>query len=505
MESTAQTAGDFANTSDGMANQQRILAAEFENLTNNIGAGVLPMLTEVVGVATKVTGAFSSLSPEAQATAGRFAAITVAGIGLVGTISMVAGQVVKMRDRFTAADGTLNKFGKTARGAGIGVGVAAAAMVVFSLNAEAARRSAERFATEVSKVEGATSAATIDAFMEAIEAGLNWKDQGRGGLDAGIDMLNSFSDSMLAVAEASPAAALKVLELEDATGGLTAGLMSYGASAEDAVAFVEMLRTATDAQIESQRQAAAANDAAQQAIYGTTDAVKEQSTAVDEFGDEVAGTTEAVEELTDAFSELKQTISDENAYLDAVDGFDALRAAGEEAWTKTAEGATDAEEAQRDYQRAINDSKIDVLDLVEQLGNVPESTTAEIITLIDQGKVDEAELKLASLSRVRIVQIVPDTYTPRDSVGISGYRASGGPVSAGGTYVVGERGPELLQMGASSGNVVDARSTAAALSGGTPISLTVNAGMGADGNRIGSEIVRYLREWERHNGPGWRS
>jgi len=33
-------------------------------------------------------------------------------------------------------------------------------------------------------------------------------------------------------------------------------------------------------------------------------------------------------------------------------------------------------------------------------------------------------------------------------------RAVGGPVAAGGTYLVGERGPELLQMGASAGNIV---------------------------------------------------
>lgn len=37
---------------------------------------------------------------------------------------------------------------------------------------------------------------------------------------------------------------------------------------------------------------------------------------------------------------------------------------------------------------------------------------------------------------------------------INGARATGGPVSAGGTYLVGERGPELLRMGGNSGFVV---------------------------------------------------
>lgn len=38
--------------------------------------------------------------------------------------------------------------------------------------------------------------------------------------------------------------------------------------------------------------------------------------------------------------------------------------------------------------------------------------------------------------------------------GLSGARAAGGPVLAGGTYLVGERGPELLQMGPQGGNIV---------------------------------------------------
>ena len=53
---------------------------------------------------------------------------------------------------------------------------------------------------------------------------------------------------------------------------------------------------------------------------------------------------------------------------------------------------------------------------------------------------------------------------------LSGARAGGGPVSAGGTYLVGERGPELLQMGGSSGTVVS-NSAMQASRGATYISL----------------------------------
>jgi hypothetical protein len=49
MESTAKTAGDFANTSSGLANQQRILTARFTDLQAEIGTALLPAVTELVG------------------------------------------------------------------------------------------------------------------------------------------------------------------------------------------------------------------------------------------------------------------------------------------------------------------------------------------------------------------------------------------------------------------------------------------------------------------------
>jgi hypothetical protein len=35
--------------------------------------------------------------------------------------------------------------------------------------------------------------------------------------------------------------------------------------------------------------------------------------------------------------------------------------------------------------------------------------------------------------------------------------------------------------------------------------ITVNAGMGADGARIGNTLIEVIKQYERHNGAGWRS
>ena len=48
LESTAKTQGDFQNTSDSLANSQRILRAELENLQIEIGSALIPVAKELV-------------------------------------------------------------------------------------------------------------------------------------------------------------------------------------------------------------------------------------------------------------------------------------------------------------------------------------------------------------------------------------------------------------------------------------------------------------------------
>jgi hypothetical protein len=74
--------------------------------------------------------------------------------------------------------------------------------------------------------------------------------------------------------------------------------------------------------------------------------------------------------------------------------------------------------------------------------------------------------------------------------GISGTRANGGPVMGGGTYLVGERGPELFTP-LSSGSITPNNALGG---GGANITVNVNGG---DPNRI----VRVLQQYVRQSGP----
>ena len=65
MKATAKTQGDFKNTSGGLANQQRILKAQFKNTAATVGSAVVPVLAKLfqilnnqVGPAFKTVGTF---------------------------------------------------------------------------------------------------------------------------------------------------------------------------------------------------------------------------------------------------------------------------------------------------------------------------------------------------------------------------------------------------------------------------------------------------------------
>jgi hypothetical protein len=105
------------------------------------------------------------------------------------------------------------------------------------------------------------------------------------------------------------------------------------------------------------------------------------------------------------------------------------------------------------------------------------------------GPIDEILGKVAKLPKVGSSKDLFERVEAEQQRRAGG-RASGGAVSAGMTYTVGEKGPELLTMGGSGFITPNHRL------GGAP---TVNIYMppGSDGD----DVVRAIRNWERRNGP----
>lgn len=59
---TTKAQGDFARTSDGLANKQRILAANTEDLQGKLGKGLLPVMIELTGIASDAAETASLLA-----------------------------------------------------------------------------------------------------------------------------------------------------------------------------------------------------------------------------------------------------------------------------------------------------------------------------------------------------------------------------------------------------------------------------------------------------------
>jgi hypothetical protein len=131
------------------------------------------------------------------------------------------------------------------------------------------------------------------------------------------------------------------------------------------------------------------------------------------------------------------------------------------------------------------------LDYIGEIDNVPTSLVTFISAQLDAGSFAAVEAAIAGLARKE----VSFTYFGRITDRVDGERAMGGPVSAAGTYLVGERGPELF-VPSTSGSIVPNGS----LGGTTILNVTVTNPI-ASGEQLANELAAYTRR----NGSAWLS
>ena len=85
MEGAGDAAGDFARTSDGLANKQRIQSARWADLTAKIGQGLIPVVSAVTGFITeKLIPGMESLS---KWVAANKEVVVAAGIGIAAVLA----------------------------------------------------------------------------------------------------------------------------------------------------------------------------------------------------------------------------------------------------------------------------------------------------------------------------------------------------------------------------------------------------------------------------------
>jgi len=104
MEQTAVTQGDFANTSDSLANSQRILGANFENMQATVGQALVPafaaLTTSLIPVVDQLgpvlTGVMEELSPVVADLAGQIPELLVGFMPLIPVIGQLVSTFLEL-------------------------------------------------------------------------------------------------------------------------------------------------------------------------------------------------------------------------------------------------------------------------------------------------------------------------------------------------------------------------------------------------------------------------
>jgi hypothetical protein len=156
LEQTKDAQGDFARTSGGLANQQRILKARVEDATASFGRAFLPILEQIIPILSSMAGFVeknSGLVGALTIALGLFAGTIVAArIALAAwkTVSLITtGINYALATSFTAV--------QVSTGIGIATALAGAgAFVIINNKMKAARKAAEGFAGSLTGVSGET-------------------------------------------------------------------------------------------------------------------------------------------------------------------------------------------------------------------------------------------------------------------------------------------------------------------------------------------------------------
>lgn len=196
---TSAAQGDFAKTSGGLANQQRILAAQFTNVQAQLGEKLLPAAVATVTflndsaipAAVALGNGFAAIPGPIKAVIGTAVGLAVVGVAVQAITVKAAAAKIAMVELGVATVG-VSKAGAALAAGGAVVGVAAlsAGLGEYSGKADAGTRSTEELAGALDEMQrtGKLGAAGLDLF----ESGFGVF---RRGADDSQDALREFGEA----------------------------------------------------------------------------------------------------------------------------------------------------------------------------------------------------------------------------------------------------------------------------------------------------------------------
>ena len=341
MEQTTNAQGDFARTSDGLANSTRILKAELSDAAAEMGQNLLPIALDLTQRVSGLVTKFSELEPEGQKTILMLAGVAAA----MGPLLMITGKLITAIPILKGAMVAL-------QAAGLGpLGIAVAAITAGFI------------------AMGIAIAAEQDRMDEAQGSVLGLEDA----YDKGIITQNEYRGVTMALMNGS-------MEAAEAQTWLATKVREYTASVSDSIPIQE------DA-VRNTRDAADAAYAHAAAMGEERDITAEMGTAIEEAANEIPPLQAAITALTDVFDGAKASASllSEGIGIMSESMADAERVALvlEIAKIRNTIATENLTVAEKEQLAAMIEGKLDALDQMEAMTQLNQALDAGTISRYD--------------------------------------------------------------------------------------------------------------------------
>jgi hypothetical protein len=498
MQQTAVTAGDFANTSDSLANRQRILQAELTNLSAKIGQQLIPVLEGVLSKVAPIIQKMGEWIEKHPVLTRNIIIATAAVAGLAVVVGALALAVSVLMSPITLIIAGL---------AALGTAVYVVAtkwqslplalkiillpiklMIEYLKDLYAAfmwvADGVVWFAQKVTGTVATTTAATKGAVVDLQGTVNRFADP----LAGQSKKVENFGGSIAGLGKASSETADKIKRLKEEAAGIFDDVAKDDADSKKQLA---------EAIIEQEN--------------GISDKKKElRQLEKDEDNDSNAT----------RIRELRKTIADEEQALRTTrDMRVMLRSELDEAERRASLSDFERKvediqkervarlEAQlvrlQEIQQEIGAEKLKSSAIAQSFGAAQSTMQSAIAKTREVAETEAERMKKAfdravsSMSQLSGGKLSGGSFFTSSK--ISG-RASGGPVTGGTPYIVGEVGPELFVPNAS-GTIIPNNALQPAMAGGSPIYVTItgNSFMGEKdmAERLLDKVVGVLKQNQR--------
>lgn len=476
MEATAAAQGDVARTADSATNKGRAFRAQLDELAVMLGQRLLPLVTPVVAFLTDILQRFSEM-PEGVQQAIVVVGLLAAAIGpllvVIGTLISSVGTIV----------GFLGSAGLAGAMAAIGpvilpvIAAVAALVAAFMLFRDDLLPVFEAFRAKVVEVLGPQFSELI-ASVRALLTEL-WEGPLGAGVRVVIDFLGqllaaflgTFGEALIRVVSAAIEIVTGIIDAVTNVVRIVSALLrgdwsgAWNAAKDLVMGVVRTVLGVLEALVPG------ALDAMRRLYEGVRDWL------MDRLGAVFTWLRDRITAVGDWFFDLYDRVVGHSYIPDMIEGIAEWMARLPEVMVQP------AQEAAEETATAFEDGAVRVTDAVESMatdsaetvtdvwGRATEEIGSGLADMIREGEVslnNLLALAVQVLSKIGSEQFGGINFGSGGSGGsggfdlgsaiqqgigaiISGFRASGGPVVSGRSYIVGERGPELFTPNTSGG------------------------------------------------------